>query len=75
MSINAKALMKVLNKKANIEYESSDDETNEKSDNSPIETNETNETKKYNIISILCKRRVNSKNPGSTTQEVIIKNY
>jgi hypothetical protein len=36
---------------------------------------EPNEIKKYNIISILCKRRVNSKNPGSTTQEVIIKNY
>jgi DNA adenine methylase len=38
-------------------------------------SNEPNTKKKYNIISILCKRRVNSKNPGSTTQEVIIKNY
>ena len=31
--------------------------------------------KKYNIISIICKRAINSKNPKSTAREVIIKNY
>jgi DNA adenine methylase len=30
---------------------------------------------KYNIVSILCKRSINSKNPNSKTKEVIIKNY
>ena len=30
---------------------------------------------KYNISSILCKRTINSKNPGSKSKEVIIKNY
>jgi len=30
---------------------------------------------KYNIISILCKRVINSKNPETKTKEVIIKNY
>jgi DNA adenine methylase len=30
---------------------------------------------KYNILSILCKRSINSKNPNSKTKEVIIKNY
>ena len=32
-------------------------------------------SEKYNIISILCKRSINSKNPNSKTKEVIIKNY
>jgi DNA adenine methylase len=31
--------------------------------------------KKYNIQSILCKRAINSKTPGSKSKEVIIKNY
>ena len=31
--------------------------------------------KKYNILSILCKRSINSKNPDAKTNEVIIKNY
>ena len=31
--------------------------------------------KKYNIVSILCKRSINSKNPDAKTNEVIIKNY
>ena len=31
--------------------------------------------KKYNITSIICKRSINSKNPGAKTREVIIKNY
>lgn len=30
---------------------------------------------KYNIVSILCKRAINSKNPNAKTKEVIIKNY
>ena len=30
---------------------------------------------KYNIISILCKRTINSKNPEAKAKEVIIKNY
>jgi len=30
---------------------------------------------KYNTLSILCKRSINSKNPNSKTKEVIIKNY
>ena len=29
----------------------------------------------YNILSILCKRTINSKNPDSKTKEVIITNY
>ena len=33
----------------------------------------TNE--KYNILSILCKRAINSKNPNAKAKEVIIKNY
>jgi DNA adenine methylase len=31
--------------------------------------------KKYNILSILCKRSINSKNPNAKAKEVIIKNY
>lgn len=38
-----------------------------------VRDNFTNE--KYKIISILCKRSINSKNPESKTKEVIIKNY
>lgn len=38
-----------------------------------VRDNFTNE--KYNIISILCKRAINSKNPKAKTNEVIIKNY
>ena len=30
---------------------------------------------KYNIISILCKRTINSKNPNKKAKEVIIMNY
>ena len=30
---------------------------------------------KYNTVSILCKRAINSKNPDAKTKEVIIKNY
>jgi len=30
---------------------------------------------KYNTISILCKRSINSKNPNAKAMEVIIKNY
>jgi len=33
----------------------------------------TNE--KYNTISILCKRSINSKNPDAKAKEVIIRNY
>ena len=29
----------------------------------------------YNIKEILCKRSINSKNPGAKAKEVIIKNY
>ena len=42
-------------------------------DVSLVRENFTNE--KYNILSILCKRSINSKNPNSKTKEVIIKNY
>ena len=42
-------------------------------DVSLIRDNFTN--KKYNIISILCKRAINSKNPDAKAKEVIIKNY
>ena len=42
-------------------------------DVSLVRENFTNE--KYNISSILCKRKINSKNPEATTKEVIIKNY
>ena len=42
-------------------------------DVSLVSENFTNE--KYNILSILCKRSINSKNPNSKTKEVIIKNY
>ena len=38
-----------------------------------VRENFTNE--KYNTTSILCKRSINSKKPGSKAQEVIIKNY
>ena len=31
--------------------------------------------KKYNIVSLLCKRAINSKNPEAKAKEVIIKNY
>ncbi len=31
--------------------------------------------KKYNILSILCKRAINSKKPNAKAKEVIIKNY
>ena len=30
---------------------------------------------KYNILSILCKRSINSKNPDAKAKEVIIMNY
>lgn len=43
------------------------------SDVSLVRDNFTNE--KYKIISILCKRTINSKNPESKTKEVLIKNY
>ena len=43
------------------------------SDVSLVRDNFTNE--KYNIESLLCKRKINSKKPSSKTQEVIIKNY
>ena len=32
-------------------------------------------TDKYNIIEILCKRSINSKNPEAKAKEVIIRNY
>jgi len=43
------------------------------SDVSLIRENFTNE--KYKILSILCKRSINSKNPDTKTKEVIITNY
>jgi DNA adenine methylase len=43
------------------------------SDVSLVHENFTNE--KYNIVSILCKRSINSKNPDAKSKEVIIKNY
>jgi DNA adenine methylase len=42
-------------------------------DVSLVRDNFTNE--KYNILSILCKRSINSKNPNAKAKEVIIKNY
>jgi len=42
-------------------------------DVSLVRENFTNE--KYNILSILCKRSINSKNPNAKSKEVIIKNY
>jgi DNA adenine methylase len=38
-----------------------------------VRENFTNE--KYNTVSILCKRSINSKNPEAKTKELIIKNY
>lgn len=43
------------------------------SDVNLVRENFTNE--KYNILSILCKRSINSKNPQAKAKEVIIKNY
>ena len=53
-------------------------ETNKKimlsnADVSLVRENFTNE--KYNTLSILCKRSINSKNPEAKAKEVIIKNY
>jgi DNA adenine methylase len=53
-------------------------ETNKKimlsnADVSLVRENFTNE--KYNTLSILCKRSINSKNPDAKAKEVIIKNY
>jgi DNA adenine methylase len=53
-------------------------ETNKKimlsnADVSLVRENFTNE--KYNTLSLLCKRSINSKNPDAKTKEVIIKNY
>lgn len=42
-------------------------------DVSLVRENFTNE--KYNTLSILCKRSINSKKPGAKAKEVIIKNY
>ena len=42
-------------------------------DVSLVRENFTNE--KYNTLSILCKRSINSKNPNAKAKEVIIKNY
>jgi len=42
-------------------------------DVSLVRDNFTNE--KYNILTILCKRSINSKNPGAKTNEVIIRNH
>jgi DNA adenine methylase len=42
-------------------------------DVSLVRENFTNE--KYNTLSILCKRSINSKNPDAKAKEVIIKNY
>ena len=57
-------------------------ETNKKimlsnSDVSLVRDNFSNGVKneKYNILSILCKRSINSKNPNAKAKEVIIKNY
>jgi hypothetical protein len=46
-------------------------------DVSLVRENFTNcvENKKYTINSILCKRKINSKNPDANALEVIIKNY
>jgi DNA adenine methylase len=43
------------------------------SDVNLVRENFTNE--KYNTLSILCKRSINSKNPDAKAKEVIIKNY
>ena len=53
-------------------------ETNKKimlsnADVSLVRDNFTNE--KYNTLTLLCKRAINSKNPGEKAKEVIIKNY
>ena len=53
-------------------------ETNKKlilsnADVSLVRENFTN--KKYNTVSILCKRSINSKNPDAKAKEVVIKNY
>jgi len=39
----------------------------------PLVIDTFNDKKKYNIQIIQCKRSINSKKPGSTTNEVIIK--
>lgn len=38
-----------------------------------VRDNFTND--KYNVLSILCKRSINSKHPEAKAKEVIIKNY
>ena len=42
-------------------------------DVSLVRDNFTNE--KYNTLTLLCKRTINSKKPGEKAKEVIIKNY
>ena len=42
-------------------------------DVSLVRENFTNE--KYEILSLLCKRSINSKNPDAKAKEVIIENY